>query len=123
MNRDIEDPSQIEFRRIQLNTTKGLDYPTYSRFITKECRGNKVIDFGFANHSENVKNIDEESSHETVTQNAKEVLAIDIVEYTGKRFSNVKYIFGNVLGEDIQNLKKIHKINEREYDVFLRAMS
>lgn len=97
MKRDIEDLSLIECRKEKLNQTKKENFSTYSGFIKEKCKGDRVVDFGFANHSENITNLDEVSSHQTIAETAKQVLAIDVVNYSGIRFENTKYYIGDIL--------------------------
>jgi SAM-dependent methyltransferase len=117
MNRNIEDPKQIELRRKELNNTKSKNWPTYASFIKGNCAGDKVVDFGFVNHSENTSNIDSDSSHQTITEVSKNVLAIDIIDYSGIRFKNSHYFIGDILGKDLRSLQNMIR-EEFEYDVF-----
>jgi SAM-dependent methyltransferase len=98
MKRNIEDLSLIESRKDKVSHLKKENYSTYVGFIKDKCGGARVIDFGFANHSENTTNLYEVSSHQTIAEIASQVLAIDIVDYSGKRFENCKYYMGNILG-------------------------
>jgi len=122
--RNVEDLSLIELRKRNLNQTKQENYSTYREFIMEKCAGDRVIDFGFANHSENVTNLDEVSSHQTIAEISKHVLAIDIVNYSGIRFENTKYYIGDILdvengGEEGQrNLREKLQEDYLEFDLF-----
>ena len=122
MNRDIEDLSLIERRKEKLNQTKKENFSTYSGFIKEKCKGDRVVDFGFANHSENVTNLDEVSSHQTIAEIARQVLAIDIVNYSGIRFENTKYYIGDILGREKwggeRNLRERLQEEYLEFDLF-----
>jgi hypothetical protein len=95
---NIEDPILNAERRIELNRSKAIGSPTYVEFINRNCRGDRVVDFGFVNHSKETTNLDLESSHATIVKISNSVLAIDIVNFEGRKFDNSRYIIANLLG-------------------------
>ncbi len=98
MRTNIEDPILNAERRIELNRSKAIGSPTYVEFINRNCRGDRVVDFGFVNHSKETTNLDLESSHATIVKISNSVLAIDIVNFEGRKFDNSRYIIANLLG-------------------------
>ena len=126
MKRNIEDLSLIELRKEMLIQTRKENFSTYREFIMEKCSGDRVIDFGFANHSENVTNLDEVSSHQTIAEISGQVLAIDIVNYSGIRYENTKYYIGDILdrkgksggGDGQRNLKESLQEEYLEFGLF-----
>lgn len=68
-------------------------------FITSELSGADVLDYGYANHSNDTADMADDSTHSLVVSVAKSVLGVDVVEGESESGAAVRYLTADLLAE------------------------
>ena len=74
-----EDPQVVKARQRKLLTTRQIPISHIHDYISAICKDKSVIDFGYANHSDETAHFSGQSTHKTVLSTATTVIGIDIV--------------------------------------------
>ena len=95
-----DDPRVIKWRDAQVRASADKPLARYEDVIQTYCAGQRVMDFGAANHAPQTTSIAALTTHDLVAKHAREVVAVDIVPFAASLHPNCSYYVGDLLSGD-----------------------
>jgi len=106
-----DDAAVIAWREVRVRSAAKPPLATYAEVVRKYCSGNRVLDFGAANHGAATTNVGGTSTHDIVATCAANVVAVDIVPFHQAPHDNCTYVVANLLGGEAWNAAGIDPVD------------